>query len=125
MFLTNERLLINVIEQLIGPDIAGNPILNLRTKTPQNEATTVPWHQGRIFIIHSKNETTHRLIQMTLPHFVQNIVMTTDTIDSERPTTRCRPKNNRITGITHVSVPAKETRQNIIKNIRYRYNKFY
>lgn len=41
---SNERLL-NVIEQLIGPDIAGNPVWNLRTKTPQNEATTVPWHQ--------------------------------------------------------------------------------
>ncbi|KAK3595964.1 hypothetical protein CHS0354_032478 [Potamilus streckersoni] len=41
---SNERLL-NVIEQLIGPDIAGHPVWNLRTKTPQNEATTVPWHQ--------------------------------------------------------------------------------
>ncbi|XP_069114957.1 phytanoyl-CoA dioxygenase domain-containing protein 1 homolog [Argopecten irradians] len=41
---SNERLL-NVIEQLIGPDIIGHPVWNLRTKTPQNEATTVPWHQ--------------------------------------------------------------------------------
>jgi len=41
----NERLL-NLIEQLIGPDIAGNPVWNLRTKTPRNDATTVPWHQG-------------------------------------------------------------------------------
>ena len=41
---SNERLL-NVVEQLIGPDIAGHPVWNLRTKTPQNEATTVPWHQ--------------------------------------------------------------------------------
>ncbi|WAR31467.1 hypothetical protein MAR_034009 [Mya arenaria] len=40
----NERLL-NLIEQLIGPDIAGNPVWNLRTKTPRNDATTVPWHQ--------------------------------------------------------------------------------
>lgn len=43
----NERLL-NLVEQIIGPDIAGNPVWNLRTKTPQNEATTVPWHQGRL-----------------------------------------------------------------------------
>ena len=42
---TNERLL-NLVEQLIGPDISGSPVWNLRTKTPQNEATTVPWHQG-------------------------------------------------------------------------------
>jgi len=43
---TNERLL-NIVEQLIGPNIAGHPVWNLRTKTPQNEATTVPWHQGK------------------------------------------------------------------------------
>jgi hypothetical protein len=42
---SNERLL-NVVEQLIGSEIAGHPVWNLRTKTPQNEATTVPWHQG-------------------------------------------------------------------------------
>ncbi|XP_071163553.1 phytanoyl-CoA dioxygenase domain-containing protein 1 homolog [Mytilus edulis] len=41
---SNERML-NVVEQLIGPEIAGHPVWNLRTKTPQNEATTVPWHQ--------------------------------------------------------------------------------
>lgn len=41
---SNDRLL-NVVEQLIGPDIMGHPVWNLRTKTPQNEATTVPWHQ--------------------------------------------------------------------------------
>ena len=34
------------MEQLIGPDIAGMPNWNLRDKTPHNEATTVPWHQG-------------------------------------------------------------------------------
>lgn len=42
---SNERLL-NLVEQLIGPEIMGHPVWNLRTKTPQNEATTVPWHQG-------------------------------------------------------------------------------
>lgn len=42
---SNERLL-NIIEQLIGPNIAGSPVWNLRTKTPKNEATLVPWHQG-------------------------------------------------------------------------------
>ncbi|XP_021344577.1 uncharacterized protein LOC110444531, partial [Mizuhopecten yessoensis] len=46
---TNERLL-NVIEQLIGPEIAGHPVWNLRTKTPQNEATTVPWHQDSAYL---------------------------------------------------------------------------
>ncbi|KAK3093268.1 hypothetical protein FSP39_013470 [Pinctada imbricata] len=46
---SNERLL-NVVEQLIGPDIAGHPVWNLRTKTPQNEATTVPWHQDTAYL---------------------------------------------------------------------------
>ncbi|XP_022344797.2 uncharacterized protein LOC111137580 [Crassostrea virginica] len=40
----NDKLL-NVIEQLIGPDIATSPVWNLRTKIPKNNATIVPWHQ--------------------------------------------------------------------------------
>ena len=56
---SNERLL-NVVEQLIGPDIAGHPVWNLRTKTPQNEATTVPWHQGTQCILVKKTEL-HRM----------------------------------------------------------------
>ena len=34
------------MEQIIGPDIAGSPNWNLRTKCPKNEASVVPWHQG-------------------------------------------------------------------------------
>ena len=45
----NERLL-NVVEQLIGPNIAGNPVWNLRTKTPHNVATVVPWHQDNGYL---------------------------------------------------------------------------
>lgn len=45
---SNERLL-NVIEQLIGPDVASSPVWNLRTKTPRNEATVVPWHQDSAY----------------------------------------------------------------------------
>ncbi|VDI18198.1 Hypothetical predicted protein, partial [Mytilus galloprovincialis] len=40
----NEKLL-NLIEQVLGPEIAGMPNWNFRDKTPHNEATTVPWHQ--------------------------------------------------------------------------------
>ena len=46
---SNERLL-NVVEQLIGPDIAGHPVWNLRTKTPHNQQTTVPWHQDNAYL---------------------------------------------------------------------------
>lgn len=45
----NERLL-NLVEQIIGPNISGNAVWNLRTKTPQNEATTVPWHQDTAYL---------------------------------------------------------------------------
>jgi len=41
--------MLNLVEQLLGTaDIEGHPVWNLRTKTPQNEATNVPWHQGKL-----------------------------------------------------------------------------
>ena len=46
---SNERLL-NIVEQFIGPEIAGHPVWNLRTKTPANEQTTVPWHQDNAYL---------------------------------------------------------------------------
>lgn len=46
---TNERLL-NVVEQLIGPNIAGNCVYNIRSKLPNHEPTVVPWHQGNRII---------------------------------------------------------------------------
>ncbi|XP_064601732.1 phytanoyl-CoA dioxygenase domain-containing protein 1-like [Liolophura sinensis] len=46
---SSERLL-NVVEQLIGPDIMGHPVWNLRAKTPQNESATVPWHQDIAYL---------------------------------------------------------------------------
>lgn len=46
---SNERLL-NVIEQVLGPDISGMPNWNLRTKTPYNEELTVPWHQDAAYL---------------------------------------------------------------------------
>ncbi|KAL5009282.1 hypothetical protein ScPMuIL_014863 [Solemya velum] len=52
----NERML-NVVEQLIGPNIAASPVWNLRTKTPTNEATTVPWHQDCCYFDQSNYKT--------------------------------------------------------------------
>ena len=46
---TNERLL-NVVEQFIGPEIAGHPVWNLRTKPPTTEESTVPWHQDNAYL---------------------------------------------------------------------------
>ncbi|XP_031575072.1 uncharacterized protein LOC116308732 [Actinia tenebrosa] len=53
---SNERLL-NVVEQMIGPDIAGHPVWNLRTKVPKNNQVTVPWHQDNAYLSDEANET--------------------------------------------------------------------
>ncbi|GFO22437.1 phytanoyl-coa dioxygenase domain-containing protein 1-like protein [Plakobranchus ocellatus] len=44
----NERLL-NLIEQLLGPNIMGNPVWNLRPKVPSNESLVIPWHQDAAY----------------------------------------------------------------------------
>ncbi|PVD25798.1 hypothetical protein C0Q70_13458 [Pomacea canaliculata] len=53
--------LLNVVEQMIGPDIMGHPVWNLRTKTPQNEATTVPWHQDSAYL----DNRSYEVLQVT------------------------------------------------------------
>jgi hypothetical protein len=42
--------LLDVIEQILGPEIAGHPVWNLRTKTPLNPLATVPWHQDTAYL---------------------------------------------------------------------------
>jgi hypothetical protein len=72
----NERIL-NVIEQLIGPDIAASPVWNLRTKTPNNEATVVPWHQGIVLTntyIHTQTTIPVHLLKLHFsPYSFKNI----------------------------------------------------
>ncbi|GFN79696.1 phytanoyl-coa dioxygenase 1-like [Plakobranchus ocellatus] len=46
---TNDRLL-NLMEQILGPEVAGHPVWNLRTKTPRSEAVNIPWHQGKVIL---------------------------------------------------------------------------
>ncbi len=43
--------LLNIVEQLIGPDIAGHPVCNVRSKTPKTELMTVPWHQDTAYLL--------------------------------------------------------------------------
>ncbi|XP_064606094.1 phytanoyl-CoA dioxygenase domain-containing protein 1-like [Liolophura sinensis] len=45
----NERLL-NLAEQILGPEVWGNPVWNLRPKVPRDEVTTVPWHQDAAYM---------------------------------------------------------------------------
>ena len=37
--------LLDVMEQLLGPEVAGNPLWNLRVKLPKHGPEVVPWHQ--------------------------------------------------------------------------------
>jgi len=55
--LWSDDKLLNVVEQMIGPEIAGHPVWNLRTKTPQNEQTTVPWHQDNAYLAEEALDT--------------------------------------------------------------------
>lgn len=57
---TNEKLL-NVIEQLVGPDIAGNPVWNLRPKVPHDDNQEVPWHQDAGYF----DTTVENVLQIT------------------------------------------------------------
>ncbi len=42
--------LLDVVEQMIGTEIAGHPVWNLRSKTPRNPLVTVPWHQDTAYL---------------------------------------------------------------------------
>lgn len=61
---SNQRLL-NIIEQLIGPDIAGHPVWNLRTKTPNSPATDIPWHQDSAYF--SNESYDHMIPSVWIP----------------------------------------------------------
>ena len=49
--------LIDMIGQIIGPDIAGHPIWNIRSKTPQTRRMTVPWHQDTAYLLQGAETT--------------------------------------------------------------------
>ena len=36
--------------QLLGPNLAGHPVWNLRSKAPQQAEMTVPWHQDNAYV---------------------------------------------------------------------------
>jgi hypothetical protein len=42
--------LLDIIQQLLGPNIAGHPVWNLRAKTPMTSRATVPWHQDTAYL---------------------------------------------------------------------------
>ncbi|RUS87419.1 hypothetical protein EGW08_004794 [Elysia chlorotica] len=61
---TNDRLL-NLMEQILGPDVAGHPVWNLRTKTPRSEAVNIPWHQDSAYM--SNESYDHMIASAWIP----------------------------------------------------------
>ena len=53
--------MLDVAEQVLGPDIDGHPVWNLRCKTPYQEQSTVPWHQDTSYL----NESCWSSLQLT------------------------------------------------------------
>lgn len=43
--------LLDIVAQMIGPNIAGHPVCNVRSKTPETELMTVPWHQDTAYLL--------------------------------------------------------------------------
>ena len=42
--------LLSIAKQILGSEVAAHPVWNLRTKTPQQEVTVVPWHQDAAYM---------------------------------------------------------------------------
>lgn len=53
----SEKLL-DIIEKWVGKDIAGHPVWNIRSKTPQTIRMTVPWHQDSAYLEEGAEKTT-------------------------------------------------------------------
>lgn len=49
--------LLDIIEQMLGPEISGHPVWNLRAKTPHNPLATVPWHQDAAYLAAGSEST--------------------------------------------------------------------
>ncbi len=55
--LWGSRELLDVIQQILGPEIAGHPVWNLRSKTPRSPLATVPWHQDTAYLAPGAEQT--------------------------------------------------------------------
>jgi|SRR5579883_537081 len=55
--LWSSKKLLDIIEQILGPEIAGHPVWNLRSKTPHNPLATVPWHQDAAYLAEGSEHT--------------------------------------------------------------------
>lgn len=70
MDLWSSNKLVNLAEQILGPDVAGHPVWNLRVKTPNNDATVVPWHQDAAYF--SADSYDHMILSAWIPFLDTN-----------------------------------------------------
>ena len=49
--------LLDMVEQFIGPDIVGHPVVGIRTKTPNTALMNAPWHQDNAYLIEGSEDT--------------------------------------------------------------------
>lgn len=49
--------LLDIVECIVGPDVAGHPIWNIRSKTPRTTLMTVPWHQDTAYLLPGAEQT--------------------------------------------------------------------
>jgi len=49
--------LLSIMGQILGSEIAGHPVWNLRSKTPHNPLATVPWHQDTAYLAAGSENT--------------------------------------------------------------------
>ena len=47
----------DIREQLLGPEVAGHPVWNICSKTPDNPLATVPWHQDTAYVSEGSEKT--------------------------------------------------------------------
>lgn len=55
--LWSSKKLLDIIEQIVGPEVAGHPVWNIRSKTPNNPLATVPWHQDTAYLATGSEHT--------------------------------------------------------------------
>ena len=55
--LWSSDVLLDIVEKMIGPDIEGGAIWNIRPKVPENALMTVPWHQDSGYLAANGQDT--------------------------------------------------------------------
>ena len=66
--LWEQPTLLAIAQQVLGPDVAAHPNWSLRSKTPQQEQATVPWHQDSGYLEPEADNTLQMTAWMSDEH---------------------------------------------------------